>query len=366
MRSLIGRVLAGLVFATAALVGPAAEPHKTQNVIFVMTDGLRWQEVFGGADASLLKKSNHGEENIDALKQRFCRETPEASREALLPFVWKQVASHGQIYGNRTKHSLAQVTNGLKFSYPGYHETLCGFADPRIDRNDAGPNPNVTVLEWLNRKPAFQGRVAAFGAWNAFNDIFNRRRCGFCVNAGFDPLNEGVCTPAVELLNRLKTEVPKMTKDEPFDALTFHTALEYFKSNRPRVFYLSLGETDEWGHAGRYDEYLLAAHRFDHYAKLLWDTAAIMPEFRGTTTLILLTDHGRGSGPWQWKDHGKNTAGAEDIWMAFLGPDTRPLGPRADVPRVTQNQIAATLAALLGEDYRADVPQAGRPIADVP
>jgi hypothetical protein len=32
---------------------------------------------------------------------------------------------------------------------------------------------------------------------------------------------------------------------------------------------------------------------------------------------------------------------------------------------VTQNQIAATLAALLGEDYRADVPQAGAPIADV-
>ncbi|MGI8992391.1 MAG: hypothetical protein ACR2I2_22775, partial [Bryobacteraceae bacterium] len=41
------------------------------------------------------------------------------------------------------------VTNGLNFSYPGYSETLCGFADPRIKSNDKVPNPNVTVLEWL-------------------------------------------------------------------------------------------------------------------------------------------------------------------------------------------------------------------------
>jgi hypothetical protein len=30
--------------------------------------------------------------------------------------------------------------------------------------------------------------VAAFGAWDAFNGIFNRERCGFTVNAGYDPL----------------------------------------------------------------------------------------------------------------------------------------------------------------------------------
>ena len=25
------------------------KPRKTENIIFVMTDGLRWQEMFGGA-----------------------------------------------------------------------------------------------------------------------------------------------------------------------------------------------------------------------------------------------------------------------------------------------------------------------------
>jgi hypothetical protein len=53
------------------------------------------------------------------------------------------------------------------------------------------------------------------------------------------------------------------------------------------------------------------------------------------------------------------------IWMAFLGPDTPALGERSNVAPVTQNQIAATLAALFGEDYAAAVPKAGNPITDV-
>jgi hypothetical protein len=38
----------------------AATPasHKTQHVLFVMTDGLRWQEVFRGADPALLHQKN--------------------------------------------------------------------------------------------------------------------------------------------------------------------------------------------------------------------------------------------------------------------------------------------------------------------
>ena len=49
----------------------------------------------------------------------------------------------------------------------------------------------------------------------------------------------------------------------------------------------------------------------------------------------------------------------------FMGPDTAPRGERTDMARLTQNQLAATAAALLGEDYRAAVPRAGAPIEDV-
>ena len=82
-----------------------------------------------------------------------------------MPFLWTVIAQKGQIYGNVELGSTAYVTNGKNFSYPGYSETLCGFADPRIASNDKVPNPNVTVLEWLNKKPAYRGKVAAFAAW---------------------------------------------------------------------------------------------------------------------------------------------------------------------------------------------------------
>jgi hypothetical protein len=353
-----------LVLGEVAAVSWAAESRKTENIIYVMVDGFRWQELFGGPEAAILDTPDSHGKKLEGPRTQYLRETPEASREAIMPFFWSVVAKEGQVYGNQNKQSVAQLTNGLKFSFPGYNETLCGYPDPRIDSNTPGPNPNVTVLEWLHCKPAYQGKVAAFGAWDAFNNIFNRERCGFCVNAGYDPLAEGVQNPTVELLNALKVEAPRLWDGEPVDALTFHTALEYFKALRPRVFYLSFGETDEWGHGKRYDEYLASAHRSDAFLKTLWETAQAMPEYRGKTSLIFSTDHGRGNGK-QWTDHGKDIVGAEDIWMAFLGPDTPALGERANVPAVTQSQIAATLAALLGEDYVADVPKAGKPIVDV-
>ena len=40
------------------------------------------------------------------------------------------------------------------------------------------------------------------------------------------------------------------------------------------------------------------------------------------------------------------------MWIAVMGPDTPALGCRTDLD-VTQNQVAATVAELLGEDYHA-------------
>ena len=43
-------LLCASTFPVHAQVSP---DHKTRHIIFVMTDGLRWQEVFHGAEASL-------------------------------------------------------------------------------------------------------------------------------------------------------------------------------------------------------------------------------------------------------------------------------------------------------------------------
>ena len=358
------RAISLLIWFLASAVCLCAQSNrKTQNLIFVMTDGLRWQEVFRGADPALMGDAG-GVSKLEELKRLYWRGSTEARRDALLPFLWQTIASGGQIYGNRDLGAEAYVTNGLNFSYPGYNETLCGFPDPRIRSNDNVANPNVTVLEWLNRKNGYHGKVAAFGAWEVIASIVNGERAGFVTNAGYAPFTAAPVTARLELLNRLKEET-RMWDDEPFDSFAFDTALEYLKLHKPRVLYLSLGETDDWAHEGKYDLYLRAAHRVDQYLKELWETVQSMEEYRGKTTLIFSTDHGRGDAPVEWKSHGEKIPRSKYTWMAFLGPDTPALGERANIAPVTQSQIAATLAALLGEDYRAEVPKAGKPVRDV-
>ena len=116
--------------------------HKTENVIIVMLDGLRWQEVFHGADRKLIDKRSPkllgaSEQRTSQAKELYWRDSAEERRQALMPFLWSVMASHGQVFGNRDLHSDSHVKNGLKFSYPGYNETLTGFPDDwRIHSNN--------------------------------------------------------------------------------------------------------------------------------------------------------------------------------------------------------------------------------------
>jgi len=358
----IQRAGAGLVLlAAAGLFGAAPTPPRTANVVLVTTDGLRWQEVFTGAEERLIAKES-GVEEPDLLRRAFWRETPEARREALLPFLWTVVAREGQLYGNADRGSWARVTNGHNFSYPGYNELLTGAPDPSIDSNDKRANPNVTVLEWLNGRPDYRGRVAAFCSWDVFPFIINRERSGVLVNAGWDPVPERGRSD-LAMLNRLLADTTPVAGGVRHDSFTFAAALEHLRAERPRVMYLGLGETDDWAHAGRYDRYLEAAHRFDRFVGQLWQELQLTEGYRGRTSLVITTDHGRGTGPEDWKSHGAKIPASQNIWIAVLGPDTPASGERTNVAPVTQAQVAPTLAALLGEGYRAPAPGAAAPIA---
>jgi hypothetical protein len=357
-----GLLLVMLLFAARV---PGGADLKTRNVVLITTDGLRWQEVFTGAEKELINKQVGGVADVKAIEAKFWRETPEARRLALLPFFWNKIAREGQIYGNLPKGSSSQITNTMKFSYPGYNEILTGFADPLIDSNAKKPNVNFTVLEWLHRKPPFAGKVAAYSGWDVTPFIINRERCGFPVMGGWESVPEPEPNPRQQLLNELIADTTRPNPAEVVDSIVYQAAREHLVRHQPRVMFIGFLETDAWGHGGRYDNLLTSAHAVDQYVQRLWETMQSMEQYRDKTTFIITTDHGRGSGPTNWKNHGQKIEGAEDMWMAFLGPDTPPLGERQNCGRVTQSQIAATLAALLGEDYHGAVPHSGAAIEDV-
>jgi len=102
-----------------------------------------------------------------------------------------------------------------------------------------------------------------------------------------------------------------------------------------------------------YDQYLAAAHAEDAMLADLWKTLQSMPEYKNKTTLIITCDHGRGDAvKKEWKHHGEKIKDAGQIWIAALGPDTSPTGEIRTNELLYQRQIATTVAALLGMDFK--------------
>jgi len=345
---------------TTASKGPA------ENVIFITLDGLRWEELFTGADPWLLNNERYTED-MENVRARFWRDTPEARREALMPFFWSVIAEEGTLWGNRLKGSHADVTNRRVFSYPGYNEILTGFVDEAIDSNNKVPNANETVLEWVNKQPGFEGRVAAFGSWDVFPYIINEERSGVPVNAGFEsavPQGRDL-SEKEQWLNELQAQTPSPWTSVRLDVFTHHYALETLKQDRPRLLYISYGETDDFAHDGDYRHYLDAAHRTDAFIRDVWEWVQDDPEYAGRTTFLITTDHGRGSED-RWIGHGIDWMGSSAIWVAGMGPGFPQYGEmgsseasggdKSDISVIYQDQMAATAADLLGLEYSNRIP----------
>ena len=112
-----------LILALLSLpLGHAQAPAR--NVVVITLDGLRWQEMFTGADRAYFKQDKNGVPG--AAEKRFWRSTPEERRTALMPFMWGTIASSGQVFGDPSKASRAHLTNGLWFSYPGLQRDVLG------------------------------------------------------------------------------------------------------------------------------------------------------------------------------------------------------------------------------------------------
>lgn len=357
------RLLILLIALGASLSAHAAE-LKTRNVFLIMTDGLRWQEVFSGAEERLITTNNGFAKDTNAIRSAFWRRTPEERREALLPFMWTEIAQRGQVFGNQAKGSVVRVANGKNFSYPGYNEILTGAPDKRIDSNNKIPNPNINVFEWLNEQSDFLGKCAIFATWDVFPYIFNAQRSGLPIWPDWDEkFVTKISLP--KLIDDLNRMTPRMWSSVAYDSFAMEASLDCIQREKPRVVFVGFGETDERAHSGKYDEYLKAAHAVDKYIARLWQTLQSIGQYKDKTTLIITSDHGRGHGEHDWKDHGEKTPGSDGDWIAVLGPDTKALGERERVPALTVGQIPATMAELLGKDYRRAFSQAGEPIRDV-
>lgn len=332
--------------------------QKVENIIIITTDGYRWQEVFKGMDSAIANNSKFNQDDSSYIFEKYWSNNENERRKKLMPFLWNTIANHGQIYGNRKFDNKVSTANPHWFSYPGYSEIMTGFADTAINSNDYPPNPHVTVLEFLNQQPKFKNKVAAFGAWDAFDRILNQQRSGLPVFSAFDSIGGKNPTQNEKLINAMTQDSYRpFGNAECLDVFTHYAAMEYLKNKKPKVLYISYGETDEWAHHGYYRSYLDAAHLVDKWIKDIWTYVQTDPQYKNKTAIFITTDHGRGDiNKEEWTSHGSDIQDAYQIWFAVMGPGMASSGEQKNNEQYYQEQFAQTIAKILGYAFKADHP----------
>ena len=342
------------LFLLLQLFFSSAQSTPSENIFIITLDGVRWQEIFTGAD-SLLINNPAITKDTSLAKQMFWDEHIEERRKKLMPFFWSVIEKRGQLYGNRLYRNNVNVANSSRISYPGYSEILTGYADAKVHSNKPVESKNTNILEFLNSQPFYNGKVAAFTSWSIFPQILGTQRNNLPVYSGYKPLPD-TANEGVRLLNKVQEEVIADTTATRYDQLTFVAAKAYIEQHSPKVVYISFGDPDECAHRGEYDHYLESLNNIDRMVSQLWYFIQSNTNYKNNTSLLITTDHGRGKHVKHWKIHNFLLSGSADTWLTLLGPNIQPAGEIKMKQQIYQQQIANTIASLLGVNFTAEHP----------
>ncbi len=332
--------------------------QTAENIIIITTDGLRWQEVFKGMDSAIANNKKFNQDDSAYLYKKYWGNNYDERRKKLMPFLWSTIERSGQIYGNRDFNNNVDNANPYWFSYPGYNEIFTGYPDTAINSNSYPANPNTNLLEYLNKVPKFKNKIAAFGAWNAFDRILNEQRSQIPVFSAFDLFGGATPTMNERMINTLSKDSYKpFGEEECLDVFTHYAAFEYLQVNKPKVLYISYGETDEWAHLGHYKDYLNAAYKVDRWIHDLWDYIQANRYYQNRTAIFITTDHGRGNiVKEEWTSHNNKIKDSHQIWFALIGPGINARGEVKTTQQLYQKQFAQTIANILGHKFTCEHP----------
>ena len=258
----------------------------SENLFIIITDGFRWQEIFSGADSVLINDENFTPDTA-TLKAMYWASDPSDRRKKLMPFLWNVIARKGQLFGNRDLNNKVNVSNVYSLSYPGYNELFTGTTDISISGNSKKYNKNINVLEYLDSKDEFEGKIAVFSSWNVFPYILNKNRNDIMMNSGYEQIQCDTLNATLNMINSVQEKGIGNKTAVRYDLLTYSTAKEYIKDHKPRIVVIGLGETDDFAHQKRYDLYLQQANLVDKMIGELWSMVQTTTGYKNNTSLLL-------------------------------------------------------------------------------
>lgn len=266
-----------------------AQAYKTERVVIVIIDGLRYSEGLGDSTHQYVPNMSELAKQ-GALVADF-RNDGRTSTSSAVPAIW-----------------CGAWTDRINFSDPD-----CGGAS---NRHTELP----TVFEYyrmqLNRPET--------------DCIYTLKElCPW--KASFHPYYGPEFWPLYHSEGHSDTEVWLETE-------------QMIASHSPGLLMMYLADVDSEGHSGNWDDYLQAVATADDIVGRLWETLQADSTYAGHTTMLVTNDHGRHTN--DFTGHGDSCDGCRHIQLLAIGPDT-PAGLMSNTPR-TIPDIAPTVGALLG------------------
>src|SRR5690625_4208938 len=354
------------------------EYHK--KVVVITLDGVRWQEVFRGADSTLL--ADYGSEQG---KEIFWSDDKEIRKNKL--FDTNFFANIGSLYGNRDKGSPVYVKNSHRISYPGYHEIFTGNIGG-VASNAATENPHETVFEYINRQPGYDEitDVQVYAMWKRMRELFRVQSSKFML---FSPMQIEYGQPKetinlmhwmtenfrqnlegkdidefdvdyeeiISTFNNIHGDLlpfgRNILESEQTELLLYATGKEFMKKTKPKATYFQFSLSDSFGHSGKYEDHLKSIHNVSVFIKDLIQYIDNDPFYAGKTSILITTDHGRGIGG-NWKRHGGHVSRSDEIWFVLINPEESAKGEVSDTRQYYQIQFAPTMGELIGIPYKPE------------
>lgn len=258
---------------------------ESPKLVLLTIDGVRWQEVFNGTDSHLYHK--HGLE----------------PRE-LLPNLYHYFVDNGSSFG---KDSPVVASGPAHISLPGYLEMMRG--TPTLDcfTNSCDLELHTTLLD-------FYDKAAVFSSWDTVRKATSTHVDKLVISSGRNYRSQ--VFHDMKLPDNRDFECYVGHLDYRPDEFTIKSTFDYLSREKPHFLWVSLGDTDEYAHAGNYEDYIKSLKRFDFFV------GEVIREYDENTVFIVTTDHGRSQ---DWRHHSFDDESSR-VWLMMHGAGVAHLG----------------------------------------
>ncbi len=268
------------------------------------------------------------------------------TRRDLVPHLMK-MEEHGAVLGAPEMGGFH--ASGPNFvSLPGYMEMLSGSDKTGCYNNGCQRMNRPSLLDdYADDPDVHPSNVAAFASWPKIQFAASTRRSGIVSAGRQGGYNLGRLRryPKTHRILRAASNsigVEGAADDFRRDVWTGELSYTFLREADPDFVFISLGETDEWGHKNDYSRYLDALSAADRFVGRVRKLLNRSPR---QTALFVTTDHGRATG---FRDHGSEHPESSRSFLFAEGSMIRATGPVSVESEAYLRDIAPTVRAIAG------------------